>query len=165
MRILDATCGEKEMWFIKNHPCVTFMDKRKGKYTYSSMKCTPHTVIVDPDVVSEWKDAPFPDETFDLILFDPPHIVQESKKGVMVNKYTQLNPDDWNIVLKEGIDKLFRILKEDGIFILKWDECSRKIDHVLKLFPYPPLFGTHTGLNNKNLWIVFLKHRIDKALF
>jgi hypothetical protein len=29
MRILDATCGFKDIWYQKNHPFVTFMDKKK----------------------------------------------------------------------------------------------------------------------------------------
>ena len=29
MKILDATCGSRGIWYQKNHPFVTFMDKRK----------------------------------------------------------------------------------------------------------------------------------------
>jgi|TARA_Y100000034_G_scaffold104223_1_gene130612 hypothetical protein len=34
MRILDATAGFKGIWYQKNHPFVTFMDKRKGTFEF-----------------------------------------------------------------------------------------------------------------------------------
>ena len=34
MKILDATCGTKSMWFQKNHPLVTYIDKRNGNFLY-----------------------------------------------------------------------------------------------------------------------------------
>ena len=174
MKILDATCGTKDMWYQKNHPYVIFMDKRKGtfyyKYPNSPKKVEYH---VEPDVVSEWKDAPFPDNYFDMIVFDPPHIIQNSTKGSMPTKYTILNPNNWQMVLKEGIKKLFDILKPDGIFIFKWCETEKfphpvSIDNVLKLFPYKPLFGSNSKSKRKNsaniYWIVFLKYKENKEL-
>ena len=165
MKILDATCGKKEMWFQKNHPLVTFMDKRYGKYFYQYPN-SPKKEIYDikPDVVSEWKDAPFPDDYFDLIIFDPPHIIQNSEKGSLPIKYTVLKPGTWNNILKNGIEKLFKILKPEGIFIFKWNECSKDVEDVIKLCPYKPLFGTRTGLNNKNIWLVFLKYDVNMKL-
>lgn len=61
MKILDATCGFRGIWYQKNHPFVTFMDKRKGKEKFDN----PSTLSryreyrINPDIVSEWKDAPF----------------------------------------------------------------------------------------------------------
>jgi SAM-dependent methyltransferase len=165
MKILDATCGERSIWFQKNHPFVIYMDMRKGKFdTKTGNTKKSHGVVkINPDVQSEWKDAPFPDNYFDMIIFDPPHMIKNSD-GSLDMRYGKLSPNNWNIVLKEGIEKLFNILKPEGVFILKWAECSKKVDDVLKLFPYPPLFGTRTGLNNKNLWILFLKYDINHKL-
>ena len=67
-------------------------------------------------------------------------------------------------VLQEGIKKLFNILKQDGIFILKWCDTDRPVDEIIKLCPYKPMVGTRTGQGNKNHWILFIKHRFEKKL-
>lgn len=163
MKILDATCGFKGIWFQKNHPYVTFMDKRNGKQYYVTKSGKKKMTEVNPDIVSEWKDAPFEDESFDMIVFDPPHIIQNVSSNMTVD-YGCLNPKSWRNELQEGFEKLFRLLKPDGVFILKWDECNKPIDEILKLCPYKPMFGTRTGLNNKNIWIVFIKCRLEKTI-
>ena len=166
MKILDATCGFKGMWYQKNHPFVTFMDKRKGTFNHFKKS----TIKVEPDVVSDWNDTPFEDNEFDLILFDPPHIIQNSNKGIMAIKYGVLNPKTWKSDLSAGINELFRVLKPNGIFIFKWCETDRRthIKNILKLFPYPPLFGTNSDSIRKSsgkiYWIVFIKHRFEKQL-
>jgi hypothetical protein len=169
MKILDATYGNKEMWYQKNHQFVTFMDKRNGYYFYqypnSPKKEEYH---IKPDVVSEWKDAPFSENTFDLIPFDPPHMLKNTEKGIFSAKYTQLNPLTWRQTLSDGIQRLFMVLKPDGIFIFKWCESNILLEEVLKLFPYPPLFGTKARskrVNSGNIcWVVFLKHNINNKL-
>ena len=163
MNILDATCGFKGIWFQKNHPLVVFMDKRNGKQYHVTKNGKKKCTDIKPDIVSEWKDAPFPDGYFDMIIFDPPHIIQNVSSHLTLD-YGNLNPSTWRQDLQIGIKKLFDILKYEGIFIFKWDECNKSIDEVLKLFPYQPLFGTRTGLNNKNLWIVFLKYDVNDKL-
>jgi SAM-dependent methyltransferase len=169
MKILDATCGHKTIWYQKNHPFVTFMDKRKGTIA----RMTNNTKLkhrrfwdISPDVVSEWKDAPFPDNTFDMIVFDPPHIIRDKNKSsiAMEKAYGVLYSDNWRLEIKEGVHKLFDILKPNGIFILKWCENSIPVDKIIELMPYHPLFGTRTGQKNKNHWIVFLKYRMEKEL-
>ena len=96
MKILDATCGPKGMWYQKNHPYVTFMDKRDGKQYHMSKSGNKTVYDVKPDVISEWKDAPFPDESFDMVVFDPPHIIRrETTKSSMITEYGSLAPDTW----------------------------------------------------------------------
>jgi hypothetical protein len=67
-------------------------------------------------------------------------------------------------VLSKGINELFRVLKNDGFFILKWCENDKSAEEVLNLFPYKPMFGSRTGQKNNNHWICFMKHRYDKTL-
>jgi len=62
------------------------------------------------------------------------------------------------------------VLKPEGVFILKWCETSIKIEDIIKLFPYPPIFGNKTMGSNpakndgKNHWLVFLKYDMNKKL-
>ena len=88
-----------------------------------------------------------------MVIFDPPHIISNRReKGNMESEYGVLYNDNWNDVLSKGIKELFRVLKSNGIFVFKWCETTKKtkIITLLKLFPYPPLFGTRTGQKNKN---------------
>lgn len=150
MKILDATCGFRGIWYQKNHPFVTFMDVRSGKYTIATehiKERNKRNIEVKPDVVSEWKDAPFPDNYFDMVIFDPPHmIINETKKlSLFCQKYGYLCKDNYKQVLQDGIKKLF---------------------DVIKLMPYPPLFGSNTKKKgyNETFWIVFIKYRPEKPL-
>lgn len=173
MKILDATCGNRGIWYQKNHPFVTFMDVRNGNYdtradnpnmSYKGRRITR----VKPDVVSEWKDAPFPNESFDMIVFDPPHILMDRNKQppILASRYGFLYKDNYKQVLKEGIKKLFNILKPEGIFILKWSETSAPVDDIIKLCPYSPLFGSNTKSkgHTEHFWVLFIKHDLNIKL-
>ena len=171
MKILDATTGFKGIWYQKNHPFVTFMDQRK-----ETVESPPNAKIknkrryrINPDIVSTWENAPFPDNYFDMIIFDPPHIVVKNKNAelsTMKRAYGYLNHGSWKKDMKKGIDKLFKILKPEGIFILKWSETDINVNEVLKLFPYQPLFGSNTRskVYTANFWIVFLKYDVNMKL-
>jgi len=171
MKILDATCGFKGIWYQKNHPFVTFMDKRKenidGKTKNYKFK-NRRRVKINPDIVSTWKDAPFPDNYFDMIIFDPPHLIKNngSKLSQMQKQYGYLNKDTWKQDIKEGVEKLFKILKPEGVFILKWCENNARVEEVIKLMPYPPLFGSNTKSKGytANYWILFLKYDVNLKL-
>ena len=165
MKILDATAGSRSIWYQPKHPFVTFMDKRKE--CYKDPRPNRYFVHrIEPDIVSKWKDCPFPDNYFDMVVFDPPHIIRErgQAKIHLVLKYGELYKDNWESVLQGGVNKLFQVLKPEGVFILKWCEVCVKVDAVLKLFPYKPLFGTRTGQKNNNHWILFIKHKFEKDL-
>lgn len=166
MKILDATCGSKSIWYQKNHPFVTFMDKRKESAKSKHRMGERRRYRIDPDIISEWKDAPFPDDYFDMIIFDPPHLIRKREwtDSSMCIRYGKLYQDNYKQVLKEGIKKLFDILKPEGTFVFKWCDTDRPVEEILKLFPYKPMFGTRTGQSNTNHWIVFLKYDVNKKL-
>ena len=168
MKILDATTGFKGIWYQKNHPFVTFMDKRKEKLL-SNHTTGKRTININPDIVSEWKDSPFPDNYFDMIIFDPPHLViknRDTKPSTLQKSYGVLYEDTWMEELRVGINKLFNILKPNGIFILKWCENSKRIEEIFKLCPYKPLFGSNTKSkgHTQNFWVLFIKNKFDGEL-
>lgn len=165
MKILDATAGNKTMWYQKKHPFVVFMDIRQGKikdprpdrYNYFNF---------NPDVLAEWQHIPFKNEVFDMVVFDPPHIFKnrDTKEGILEVRYSQFFNDNWHNILSCGIRELFRVLKSEGVFVFKWCDSYKKLEDILKLFPYPPMFGTRTGQRNKTHWVVFIKFRLEKPL-
>ena len=98
MKILDATTGFKGIWYQKNHPFVIFLDKRKVDCIESRHPIgKKRRVKINPDVVSEWKDAPFPDDYFDMIIFDPPHLIVDRDKKLpgMAIEYGCLYKDNY----------------------------------------------------------------------
>jgi len=171
MKILDATAGFRGIWYQKNHPFVTFMDIRKEKIdskTKNVKFSSRRRWNINPDVVSEWKDAPFPDNYFDMVIFDPPHLLgnKNNKLSALQKEYGYLNKDTWRQEIKQGVGKLFQILKPNGIFVFKWCENSIKVEEVIKLFPYKPLFGSNTKSkgHTANYWILFIKHKLEQEL-
>jgi len=169
MKILDATAGSRGIWVQKNHPYVTFMDKRKGKFvSYQSPK-DKRTYEVNPDVVASWDNMPFKDETFDMVVFDPPHIIKKQKTPSRLEiQYSYLDKDIWRKTLKDAFINLFRVLKQDGIFILKWCESNKPIEDIIALSPYPPLFANKTINHNPktkdSYMVVFLKYDVNEKL-
>ena len=80
--ILDMTCGGRSIWFQKNHPNTIFFDRRDVEYeqTFGSNPSARH-IRVHPDVMGDFRELPFDDNTFNLVVFDPPHIVGGANDG------------------------------------------------------------------------------------
>lgn len=171
MKILDATCGVRSIWYQKNHPFVTYMDIRKvnnKQQTFYKLK-DRRLIRINPDLICDWQQLPFKNDSFDVVLFDPPHIVRskrrmEKSKHVFMEKYGYIYLEEFPLIIKRSLKELFRVLKTEGIFILKWNECDISVKHILKLFPYKPLFGDKLERKNNTYWILFIKHRFEKSL-
>lgn len=69
-QILDACCGSRMFWFDKEHPAAVFMDNRSITKTL----CDGRRFEVKPDLIADFREIPFPDESFRLVVFDPPHL-------------------------------------------------------------------------------------------
>lgn len=165
MKILDATSGSRSIWYQKKHPLVVFMDQRIEEYQ-DPRKDRYFVHRVRPMVKGQWENLPFKDETFDMIIFDPPHLIRgrQEKRIHLEMKYGALYSDNWKQVIKEGVTELFRVLKPNGFFIFKWNEVNKKVDEILKLFPFKPMFGTITGQKNNTHWITFIKYSVNMKL-
>lgn len=170
MRILDATAGMRGIWYQKNNPFTVFIDKRNTKeYRKDILNPAVHTqrvMRIFPDIQANWISLPFKNECFDMVVFDPPHMFKEfgKKEPSMAKMYGIFYKHNWKSILSKGASELFRTLKQDGIFIMKWCENDIKVDEVLKLLPYSPMFGTRTGQANKTHWICFIKSKQNREL-
>lgn len=118
MKILDACCGSKMFWFDKENPNVTYMDIRR----YSDILCDGRKLEVNPDVIGDFRNMQFSNDEFDLVVFDPPHLVKAGDKSWLVKKYGKLNIDTWKEDLKQGFNECMRVLKPCGTLIFKWNE-------------------------------------------
>jgi hypothetical protein len=170
MKILDATCGARSIWFQKNYPFATFLDIRKEKINTlqnGNALISKRSWNINPNIVADWtKPLPFNEGEFDIVVFDPPHIIKnvDCKVGVFHRKYGFLNPFTYKQDIKNGFFNLFHVLKNDGVFILKWNETYIKLSDILKLSPYPALFGSRTGHKSSTYWVLFIKKSLNKEL-
>ena len=82
VKILDACCGSKMFWFDKENPNVTYMDIRR----YSDILCDGRKLEVNPDVIGDFRNMQFSNDEFDLVVFDPPHLVKAGDKSWLVKK-------------------------------------------------------------------------------
>lgn len=80
--ILDATCGSRMMWFDKKHPSVLYCDIRNGVYSAGLGDATE----VLPDAEVDFRQMPFEDESFHLVVFDPPHSKWLGKNTILGQK-------------------------------------------------------------------------------
>ena len=151
-KILDACCGSRMFWFDKNNPDVLFTDIRELETTL----CDGRTLKVKPDMLVDFREMPFEDNSFKLVVFDPPHMIKLGKESWMAKKYGVLLPS-WELDLKTGFDECMRVLEEGGFLVFKWNESQVTVSKVLSLIPYRPLLGHTTGRQSKTMWLLFMK--------
>lgn len=147
--ILDACCGSRMFWFNRNHPNTVYMDNRELEDTL----CDGRKLYINPDIVADFRNIPYSDNSFKLIAFDPPHLIQAGDKSWLAKKYGKLEPT-WKDDLKQGFDECMRVLEPGGILIFKWNEEQIKLKQVLEAIEYQPLFGDK---RSKTHWLVFMK--------
>lgn len=156
--ILDACCGSRMFWFDKNKPNCLFIDKRSESLTANDSSCKSglRNIEVKPDMVADFTEMPFENESFYMVVFDPPHLKTLGQNSWMAKKYGRL-PEDWRFMLQQGFKECMRVLKPNGTLIFKWNESEIKSSEILDLIPYKPLFGHTTGRQSKTIWMAFMK--------
>ena len=115
--ILDAACGTRMFWFDKTNPNVLFADIRSESFTLSDGR----TKDVAPDVVADFRSMPWPDNSFSLVVFDPPHLMNVGERSDMAKKYGKLG-HYWREYIGQGFAECWRVLKPGGVLIFKWNQ-------------------------------------------
>lgn len=114
-------------------------------------------VLVKPDVIADFRHIPFEDNSFYMVVFDPPHLYRMGQNSMLTKLYGRLNFDTWKEDLKAGFDEAWRILKPKGALIFKWCENDIKLSEVVKVFEKTPIFGNRSSKNNTTHWLVYMK--------
>lgn len=147
--VLDVCCGSKMFWFDKNNEKVVFMDNRVLKDTLSDGR----KLEVKPDIVADFRNIPFEDNTFYMVVFDPPHLLKVGENSWLCKKYGKLS-ENWPDDIRKGFNECMRVLKPNGTLIFKWNEQQVKLSEILKNIDYKPLFGNRRSNTH---WLVFMK--------
>jgi len=154
-KVLDVCCGGRMFYFNKNDPRVLFCDNRQFETTL----CDGRHFEVNPDVVCDFTALPFDDNTYQIVVFDPPHLKTLNETAYMAIKYGRLE-GDWREMLRKGFAECFRVLKPYGTLVFKWCAVEIPVKEVLSLTPYVPLFGHRSGKRSNTHWICFIKEEL-----
>ena len=154
--ILDACCGGRMMYFDKHDPRVLGQDIRV--VPRHKIESNGSYFEVRPDVVGDFREMDFPDESFSMVIFDPPHL-KCGETSFMFYKYGSLGAT-WEDDLRRGFSECFRILKPNGTLIFKWCDSFRSLDKILELSPEKPVFSHKTisrSMKKYTYFVVFIK--------
>lgn len=139
--ILDATAGNRTMWTHKTSQHIIYIDME------TELERQP-TIFCDNTV------TPFKSKTFDTIFYDPPHTWAKIGHYHTYPRRTKEYTEKWKdtaIPRYYGWDKYAngmaltrhlyrantefrRIIKDDGLLWLKWNEMSLPLYKILSYF-------------------------------
>jgi SAM-dependent methyltransferase len=145
-------------YFDKDDARVLFIDKREETHELRDKSSAGgfRKLEIRPDLIADFTALPFRDETFALVVFDPPHLKNNGSTGWLAKKYGKL-PDDWRTELRKGFAECFRVLRPEGTLIFKWNENDIALNEILALTEHKPLLGNKYGKNFNSHWVVFFK--------
>ena len=154
--ILDACCSVKAMWYNKNHPNAIYIDIRKepsGFLGYGRKE------ELKPDFVMDFRKMDFPDKSFKLVVFEPPHLRSLGENSLFRKKFGCLNAETWQDDLRRGFKECWRVLDDYGILEFKWSDSEIPFKKVLALIDVEPLFSNTTNYKatSKTKWFCFMK--------
>lgn len=147
MRILDATCGTRIMWENKHDPDTVYLDVRPE---------------VKPDIIGSICNTPFANNTFDLVIFDPPH-KNLGATSTMTWRYGHFSTAQIMYTLVAGFHEISRILKEDGLCLFKWSDGNIDLNRALRQQPLNlsvlviQRVSYHTKSGNQCYWVTMIK--------
>lgn len=150
--VLDPASGGRMMYFDKQDPHVLFGDIRDESWEL----CDGRRFDVHPDRLMDYRHLPFPDGSYRLVVFDPPHLERGGDKSYMVKKYGRLSAD-WREGLEQGFSECFRVLEIGGVLIFKWNETQIPVREILACTNRKPLFGNRQPKQTGTHWIVWVK--------
>ena len=162
MKILDACCGGRMMWIDKHDPDTVYIDIRMAKKGHINKGFNPgHEVM--PDILMDFRHLGFNNKAFKLIVFDPPHLSTLTESSIMRKKFGCLNKETWQYDFKTAFNELYRVLDDDGILIIKWNDIEIPYKTILSMFHEVPQFMNITAGNkalkpgNRSFWFCFMK--------
>ena len=149
--ILDACCGSRMFYYDRNNTHTVYMDNRR----LNTVLCDGRTLHINPDIIGDFRNIQFENETFNVVIFDPPHLWNAGKKSWLAQKYGTLpGPIEFADYLRDGFKECFRVLKPFGVLAFKWNNEQIPFAEVIGLSPEKPLLGDKTG---KTRWTIFVK--------
>lgn len=149
MKILDLTAGNRAIWFDKNHPLVTYLDKRGS---------------VNPTIICDIRNIPESvGSGFSLVVFDPPHM-NCGPNSNMSKVYGYHTTAEILETVKLAGTEVHKITASNALMALKWNTHDIKLEKIFMLLGrnrWEPLFGhlTKDGPRSQTYWVML--RRLD----
>ncbi len=140
-------------WYDKHEPHTTYIDNRSEVGQFKDRDYI-RNVVVAPDIIGDFRKLPFEDNEFDLVIFDPPHLINAGDKSWLKIKYGRLPKDDWQSYINKGFQECLRVLKPTGTLLFKWSSDQISFSDVFKAIGQKPILGDRRG---RTRWSVFIK--------
>ena len=163
------------MWSIKNINFFIYLDVRSE---------------VNPCIVADNKFLPFRSNIFSQVFFDPPFISMEGVDKRLPKFDSSIHRKGASFWFRYGLDisysaitkliyccnvEFFRVLKDDGLLFLRWNDSQRPLYKALSLLkrwkvlmkiPYKSKLQTGLGRKNKNIsqswWVILIKKMLTE---
>ena len=152
--ILDPASSTRSFYFDKKDLRVLFGDIRERE---THLLTNNQTIHIEPDEVMDFRSIPYPDESFQCVVFDPPHRFNLSSESDFIKKYGSLERESWQEDISKGFAECFRVLKTNSTLIFKWSEVSIPLKEIIKLTPHKPVLGHPSGKRMGTHWVLFIK--------
>lgn len=152
--ILDPASAMRSFYFDKKDQRVLFGDIRINE---THLLTNGQTIHIQPDEVMDFRSIPYSDNTFKMVIFDPPHLFNLSEKSWMRKKYGVLNKETWREDITNGFSECFRVLQNHGTLVFKWNETSILLNEILALTNQKPILGHPSGKRMATHWVLFMK--------
>ena len=85
-RILDACCGSRMFWYDRDNKYTVYQDNRELDTTL----CDGRKLEITPGLFGDFRKMIYADNYFDLVVFDPPHLVRAGKTSWLAKKSERL---------------------------------------------------------------------------
>lgn len=97
-------------WFNRQNQEAIFCDKRRESHELNDRSSSggKRTLTINPDLQVDFTALPFPDNSFSLVVFDPPHLIRNGHKSWLAKKYGKLR-NDWRDEIEKGFSEGFCI--------------------------------------------------------
>jgi hypothetical protein len=146
MRILDMSAGYRAIWFNRLHPDTVFVDIRPQ---------------VSPTVIANTEILPFPNNVFDLVVFDPPHVVN-GRGSKMGETYGSFLADEIKQTIQKSSAEAYRCSTGNALMAFKWNDHDVRLGRLIDLMEgWEPLFGHQVATRHKHrsstYWVLLHK--------
>lgn len=136
------SAGKRAIWHNKHHPLATYVDSRFD---------------MNPDVVCDTRSMPFEKNSYDLIVFDPPHM-NCGPTSDMSKRYGHFTTEQIRSIISGSAKEAHRVGKRSALMAFKWNSHDQSLTKVLDLMSayWEPLFGhmTKNGPHSQTYWVM-----------
>jgi hypothetical protein len=150
MKILDLSAGRRAIWFNKNHPSATYLDKRAE---------------VNPTLVCDTNEIPdAAGSGFNLLVWDPPHM-NCGPNSNMSRVYGYHTTAEILDTIRRTNREAHRVSAPGAVMAFKWNDHDISLERVMGLMDmWEPLFGhlTKDGPGSQTYWVMFARR--DRAV-